>query len=625
MNSKQGVPGAEQLLRSLLGQRADMVFVLALVVLVAGLIGFGHVASLGPTASDPDSMMRLVEVRDFLAGQGWFDLVQYRLDPPDGVLMHWSRLVDAPIAALITVATPIVGRASAEIFAINVWPVLLVIPFAFALASVAERFGGTLARLVTLLMIFLSPQVKGVFSPGDIDHHNVQAVLVALVLAGLVRADYSRRYPVLAGLMAALSLAIGMETLVSVALAVLGLAIAWTIDADRWRRGLVLFNGALMAGTLVVTLITVPPSRWLMPACDVLSIAYIVPVLVGGFAVIAVAVFLRGHGDGSPGLMMRGGALVAIGSLLVAISAVVFPTCLLGPYGGVDPAIRPIWLDHVAEAQGLVATLSGRPTLALPLYVPPFVALALGLVALPRLPLRSRTAFAIVLSILGGSALLGVMQLRALVGAQIVASVAVGVAVAQMVKLTADRNDLRAILSRWCWLPAVPALWFLAVQPFEASSGRSGADDAEAADMTTCRAFFTDALAARTPGVVLATSNFGAHLLAATPHAVLAAPYHRDSRGILAVDAVFAGDDPHAAFTESGATYLAACLGDPELQQMAARAPKGLAADLIARRWPYWLNAVAVSPAGVVFAPVPPAPDVTGSLPVLPLRPSITD
>ena len=47
-----------------------------------------------------DDAMRLVQVRDLLAGQGWFDLTQYRLNPPDGVAMHWSRLIDLPIAIL---------------------------------------------------------------------------------------------------------------------------------------------------------------------------------------------------------------------------------------------------------------------------------------------------------------------------------------------------------------------------------------------------------------------------------------------------------------------------------------------------------------------------------------------
>ena len=54
-------------------------------------------------SQDPDSFLRLVQVRDLIAGQGWFDLVQHRMDPPGGALLHWSRLIDAPIAALILI------------------------------------------------------------------------------------------------------------------------------------------------------------------------------------------------------------------------------------------------------------------------------------------------------------------------------------------------------------------------------------------------------------------------------------------------------------------------------------------------------------------------------------------
>ncbi|MEO8724436.1 MAG: hypothetical protein ABI395_13145, partial [Sphingobium sp.] len=31
---------------------------------------------------DPDDAMRLVQVRDFLAGQSWFDVSQHRVNPP---------------------------------------------------------------------------------------------------------------------------------------------------------------------------------------------------------------------------------------------------------------------------------------------------------------------------------------------------------------------------------------------------------------------------------------------------------------------------------------------------------------------------------------------------------------
>ncbi|PIO99909.1 hypothetical protein [Pleomorphomonas carboxyditropha] len=622
MNSKQGALGAPLAL-SRLGPRARLLFAAALGLLVIGIVAVHRLTDLGPGWSDPDSMMRLVEVRDLLAGQGWFDLTQYRLDPPDGVLMHWSRLVDLPIATIILAASPFTDRAGAELFAANLWPVLLVIPFAFALASAAGRFGGEIARLVTLLMIFLSPQVKGVFLPGDLDHHNVQAVLVAFVLMGLVRADGARRWPLVAGMAAAISLAVGMETLLAVLLAILGLAIAWIIDADRWRRGFMLFTGALMAGTLLAAAATIPPSRWLVPACDTLSFAYLTPVLVGGAAVIVLAAALRGHDDGLPGLLMRGGALIAVASLLVTIAAVLFPICLAGPYGGVDPAIRPIWLDRVSEAQGLIATLEGRPDLVPPLYIAPFAALVLGALALRRMPTADRPAFTVVLSILGGSVLLGVMQLRALVGAQIVASAAVGAVAALAVKATAGQDDARSVARRWTWLVAVPMLWTFVVMAVDRLTARPDIDAAEAATMTDCRAFFGDVLGPRPPGLVVATSNFGAFLLKATPHGVLAAPYHRDAHGILAVDAVFTGADPEAAFRATGAGYLAACMGDAELNQMAERAPEGLAARLIRGERPSWITEVASGPAGAIFSARPSGIDITGSLPVLPLRPSI--
>src|SRR5579859_6039496 len=84
-------------------------------------------------ALSTDDAMRLVEVRDLIGGQGWFDLFQYRLDPP-GTSMHWSRLIDAPLAALILLLKPWLGMRGAEAATLYFWPALL---FAVALALVA--------------------------------------------------------------------------------------------------------------------------------------------------------------------------------------------------------------------------------------------------------------------------------------------------------------------------------------------------------------------------------------------------------------------------------------------------------------------------------------------------------
>src|SRR4029078_13165404 len=77
-------------------------------------------AGSGPTRSTDDAM-RLVQVRDLLAGQGWYDLTQYRLSPPEGVVMYWSRLIDVPIAFLIRVTDWAVPAALAERLALTVW------------------------------------------------------------------------------------------------------------------------------------------------------------------------------------------------------------------------------------------------------------------------------------------------------------------------------------------------------------------------------------------------------------------------------------------------------------------------------------------------------------------------
>ena len=53
----------------------------------------------GFALGDTDDNMRMMQVRALLAGQGWYDLRQYRLNPPFGADIHWSRLVDLPIAA----------------------------------------------------------------------------------------------------------------------------------------------------------------------------------------------------------------------------------------------------------------------------------------------------------------------------------------------------------------------------------------------------------------------------------------------------------------------------------------------------------------------------------------------
>ena len=65
-----------------------------------------------PLILDTDDAMRLNQVHDLLAGQGWFDLVQHRLNTPWGGEIHWSRLIDLPEAALLALLRPLAGPSA---------------------------------------------------------------------------------------------------------------------------------------------------------------------------------------------------------------------------------------------------------------------------------------------------------------------------------------------------------------------------------------------------------------------------------------------------------------------------------------------------------------------------------
>jgi hypothetical protein len=76
----------------------------------------------GFVLADTDDNMRISQVRALLAGQDWFDLRQYKMNWPEGANIHWSRLVDLPIAGLILLGRMFMTGPHAEQMAVAVAP-----------------------------------------------------------------------------------------------------------------------------------------------------------------------------------------------------------------------------------------------------------------------------------------------------------------------------------------------------------------------------------------------------------------------------------------------------------------------------------------------------------------------
>ena len=50
---------------------------------------------------DSDDATRMSMVRELVHGRGWFDQRLTRFQPPYGLYMHWSRLLDGVLAAIV--------------------------------------------------------------------------------------------------------------------------------------------------------------------------------------------------------------------------------------------------------------------------------------------------------------------------------------------------------------------------------------------------------------------------------------------------------------------------------------------------------------------------------------------
>src|SRR4030081_3770732 len=103
-------------------------------------------------AMSTDDAMRLVQVRDWIGGQGWFDVFQYRLDPP-GTSMHWSRVIDAPLAALILLLKPLLGMHSAEAVTLYFWPALLFAVALALIAAIAKQMSNNINPLIAAVVL----------------------------------------------------------------------------------------------------------------------------------------------------------------------------------------------------------------------------------------------------------------------------------------------------------------------------------------------------------------------------------------------------------------------------------------------------------------------------------------
>ncbi|MGT2464675.1 hypothetical protein ACVOMV_03060 [Mesorhizobium atlanticum] len=104
------------------------------------------------------------------------------------------------------------STASAERAAQIIWPTALYGLTIFVLMRASRRYAGADVAMPSLILSTAALFCLVIYSPGVIDHHNVQLLLTAAGLWPLMEAPSWRPAALLSGICAGLTLTVGMET-----------------------------------------------------------------------------------------------------------------------------------------------------------------------------------------------------------------------------------------------------------------------------------------------------------------------------------------------------------------------------------------------------------------------------
>lgn len=534
---------------------------------------------------DTDDNMRIMQVRGLLHGQGWYDLRNYRMNPPYGANIHWSRLVDLPIAGLILILRPVLGGPGAERWAVAVAPLIPYLLLLFSLALTARRLLGPTAYPLAFIGLVLAGSNNGMFTPERIDHHGWQLALLALSISSIADPDRVRGGIVL-GLSTALSLAIGLEMIIYLALAGVAMVLFW-VDDDAERERLSAYAVSLGGATAICFLVFASNDNR-HAVCDALSPVWLSDALIGSALMFGLAWL-------SPGDWKRRlGLAVVAGLIIAAFHAFTWPQCLQR-LEGVSPEVDRLWLSHVKEARPVY--MHGWRIATLVVALPITGAIGWGLLAWRSWgdrDLRRRVLGAALPDIAAGLLLL--WQIRTGPAAQMMA-VGGGAAIMWMLLPGFWRSEkfLSVVLGSFLVVAIgggmlVPILvGFIPEAPPTARDKQIGRANNLCASMWGLRP-----VALQPRGVVLTFVDLGPRLIAVTHHDAIAGPYHRNGQQIADVMNFWRGPEAQARqlAAKYHANYVLSCPYSSTTTIFSAETPQGFYVQLQRGQVPKWLAPV---------------------------------
>jgi hypothetical protein len=537
---------------------------------------------------DTDDNMRLMQVRAWLSGQGWYDLRQYRLNPPEGADIHWSRLVDLPLAAIITLLKPFIGGPKAEYVAIATAPMVPLLVAMTGIAVAVRRLIGPWAFVIAIAVLMFCQGLLSMYMPTRIDHHGWQLAMIPWLVAGIADPKASRGGMTI-GLASATSLAIGLEMVPYLGIAAGIIGLRWIFEkgeAERIRAYALALGGGTAAAYLIFgsTLNS-------LPRCDALSPVWLSAMLGAGALLFLLSLIKNND------WRIRFGAAVAAAAILAAGFAWAWPHCL-ARLEGISPELYQLWFSHIREVKPITdQSFELQAAMGFSAFIGP--AGALFALVKAKGTKRFGAWSAVFLLCLCASAML-FWQSRAGPAAQMLSVMgATALGYHYLPQLRASGNVLVRVfgtVAAFALISGLAVQFALILKPKEAPKAGKFKDQSSKAN-AMCATIPSLAPIGRLPkGTVFTFVDLSPRLITLTHHDAIAGPYHRNGDAILAVHRAFRADPARAEaiIRSRNSDYVLICPNSSESTIYKAEKPNGFYAQLASGKVPAWLDPVAL-------------------------------
>ncbi|MGB5724670.1 MAG: hypothetical protein WBM39_09645, partial [Parasphingorhabdus sp.] len=536
---------------------------------------------------DPDDQLRMVQLRDWLGGQSWFDTTQYRIAAPDSQPMHWPRWIEAPLALVFLLLKPLIGVKAAEIAAMVIVPLLTLGIAMWLIARItAQVFDRKIAMLAAALMATTVPIVAQI-RPMRVDHHGWQIVLALTALWTMFWPD-KRQGGLAMGAALALWLSISLEGLPLSAAFVVLLVWRWVFQTEEGVR---LFWTLLsfLISSFLLYFAAQGGFNSAINYCDALSPAHLWACTAGAAVILPAIKFLP------PNITLRitGIAIAAVAAL--AVLHAFAPQCIGGAFNTMEPLVREYWLVNVLE--GLPIWYQNWKTMVTLLGGSIAVGLASLIYIIRSQPGQIDRSGLFVL----GYAFLWALLLSLFV--QRATAVAAAFALPFMAwavhQAFVRARGINRPISRILATAAVVFLIMPGPLAIALFNGVAGAEPQPepTANSSLCK---DDDSLARLKGLpksnLVAPFDFGPRILLLTPHSVLATSHHRNDRAMADQIRIFTSrpDVARRILAAHDIHYIVACEEEAELEIYAKTHPDGLWAQLVKGAKPTWLQPVQI-------------------------------